>query len=90
MPCLSNIRNFFELEGATLEFHPKALQAVAKKAAAEETGARALRSVMENLMLDLMFELPDLVKDKKDFLITEEMVLGSEPITEMVNLKKIA
>ena len=40
-------------------------------------------------MLDLMFELPDLVKDKKDFLITEEMVLGSEPITEMVNLKRL-
>lgn len=87
---LKQYQKLFELEGATLEFHPKALQAVAKKAAAEETGARALRSVMENLMLDLMFELPDLVKDKKDFLITEEMVLGSEPITEMVNLKKIA
>lgn len=87
---LKQYQKLFELEGATLEFHPKALQAVARKAAAEETGARALRSVMENLMLDLMFELPDLVKDKKDFLITEEMVLGSEPITEMVNLKKIA
>ena len=74
---LKQYQKLFELEGATLEFHPKALQAVAKKAAAEETGARALRSVMENLMLDLMFELPDLVKDKKDFLITEEMVLGS-------------
>ncbi len=87
---LKQYQKLFELEGAKLEFHPKALQAVAKKAAAEETGARALRSVMESLMLDLMFELPDLVKDKKDFLITEEMVLGAQPITEMVNLKKIA
>ena len=87
---LKQYQKLFELEGATLEFHPKALQAVARKAAAEETGARALRSVMESLMLDLMFELPDLVKEKKDFLITEEMVLGAEPITEMVNLKKIA
>ena len=64
---LKQYQKLFELEGATLEFHPKALQAVARKAAAEETGARALRSVMENLMLDLMFELPDLVKEKKDF-----------------------
>ncbi len=87
---LKQYQKLFELEGATLEFHPKALQAVARKAAAEETGARALRSVMEGLMLDLMFELPDLVKEKKDFLITEDMVLGGEPITEMVNLKKIA
>ena len=87
---LKQYQKLFELEGAKLEFHPKALQAVARKAAAEETGARALRSVMEGLMLDLMFELPDLVKDKRDFLITEEMVLGAQPITEMVNLKKIA
>ena len=87
---LKQYQKLFELEGASLEFHPKALQAVARKAAAEETGARALRSVMEGLMLDLMFELPDLVKEKKDFLITEDMVLGVEPITEMVNLKKIA
>ncbi len=87
---LKQYQKLFELEGAKLDFHPKALQAVARKAAAEETGARALRSVMESLMLDLMFELPDLVKDKKDFLITEEMVLGAQPISEMVNLKKIA
>ena len=64
---LKQYQKLFKLEGATLEFHPKALQAVAKKAAAEETGARALRSVMENLMLDLMFELPDLVKIRKIF-----------------------
>lgn len=87
---LKQYQKLFELEGAKLEFHPKALQAVARKAAAEETGARALRSVMENLMLDLMFELPDLVDEKKDFLITEEMVLGAQPVSETVSLKKIA
>lgn len=87
---LKQYQKLFELEGAKLEFHPKALQAIAHKAAAEETGARALRSVMEGLMLDLMFELPDLVDDKKDYLITEEMVMGLEPITESVSLKKIA
>jgi len=83
-------QKLFELEGARLHFTEKALEAIAKRAHEEKTGARALRSVMERLMLDLMYELPNLVKVKKDFTITEEMVLGIEKISEMKDLKKIA
>jgi ATP-dependent Clp protease ATP-binding subunit ClpX len=48
----------FELEGITLRFTEGALEAVAKKAIARKSGARGLRSVMEEAMLDVMYELP--------------------------------
>ena len=83
-------QKLFELEGARLHFTEKALEAIGHRANEEKTGARALRSVMERLMLDLMYELPNLVKLKKDFTITEEMVLGIEKIGELMDLKKIA
>lgn len=83
-------QKLFELEGARLSFTESALEAIAKKAYEEKTGARALRSVMERLMLDLMYDLPNLVKVQKDFTITEEMVLGVESHSEIKGLKKIA
>ena len=83
-------QKLFELEGANLEFTQEALTLIAQKAYAEKTGARALRSVMERLMLDIMFELPNLVEKKKDFLITEDLVAGVEKIADYVDLKKIA
>jgi ATP-dependent Clp protease ATP-binding subunit ClpX len=49
---------FFELEGVKLTFTPDALEAVAEAAAARRIGARALRAVLEERMLDIMFELP--------------------------------
>ncbi len=50
---------FFQMEDANLEFAHEALLEIAKRALARNTGARALRSVMEDLMLDLLYELPD-------------------------------
>ncbi|RME40328.1 MAG: ATP-dependent Clp protease ATP-binding subunit ClpX [Planctomycetota bacterium] len=51
-------KKFFEYEECELEFQPDALRALAEKALARETGARGLRAVMEELMLDVMYELP--------------------------------
>ncbi len=48
----------FELEGAELEIRPEALRAIAKKALARKTGARGLRSILEQALLDTMYELP--------------------------------
>ncbi len=56
---LRQYQYFFQIEGTELEFTPQALREIADKALARDTGARALRSVMEELMLDLMYELPD-------------------------------
>ncbi len=68
-------RRFFEMEGADVEFSTEALHEVAKMAKAKDTGARGLRSIVEGIMLDIMFELPDRAgKDKGKFQVTPEIV----------------
>jgi ATP-dependent Clp protease ATP-binding subunit ClpX len=66
---------FFEMEGAELEFTADALVEIARKAKAKDTGARGLRSIVEDIMLDIMYELPDRAdKEKGKFLVTPEVV----------------
>lgn len=67
----------FEMEGASLEFQPQALREIARIARAKETGARGLRSVIESVMFDIMFELPDQEKGRQ-YLITPEVVRGEK------------
>ncbi len=68
-------RKFFEMEGADLEFTPDALREIANRAKDKDTGARGLRSIVEEIMLDIMFELPDRgEKDKGKFVVTPEVV----------------
>jgi ATP-dependent Clp protease ATP-binding subunit ClpX len=68
-------RRFFDMEGADVEFTSDALLEIAKMAKAKDTGARGLRSIVEEIMLDIMFELPDRAsKDKGKFLVTGEVV----------------
>ncbi|MBN2592712.1 MAG: ATP-dependent Clp protease ATP-binding subunit ClpX [Sedimentisphaerales bacterium] len=68
-------QRFFEMEDAELEFTDKALRALAKKALKRDTGARALRSITEELMIDLMYQLPEESKPAK-YVITPEIVDG--------------
>lgn len=51
-------KKYFELEGVELEFTPEALEAIAQQAMQTETGARGLRTVIEGIMLNIMYELP--------------------------------
>ena len=53
-------KKLFEMEGVELEFRPEALQAIAKKALKRKTGARGLRTILEQVLLDTMYELPSL------------------------------
>ena len=53
-------QRLFEMEGVRLEFTDGALQAVARRAVERKTGARGLRSIMENILLETMFDLPGL------------------------------
>jgi ATP-dependent Clp protease ATP-binding subunit ClpX len=69
----------FHYDGANLEFTPAAIQEIALKAKARGTGARALRSIMENLMLDIMFELPER-EAGNTYTITDKVVLGEEAL----------
>ncbi|MFN3947279.1 MAG: ATP-dependent Clp protease ATP-binding subunit ClpX, partial [Aquificaceae bacterium] len=66
-------KKLFEMEGVELEFTEDALVEIAKEAIRRKTGARGLRAIMEELMLDVMFELPSL-KDVKKVLINQEVV----------------
>ncbi len=66
-------KRFFEMEQSDLEFTDGALRAVARRAMKRDTGARALRGIIEELLLDLMYDLPEQA-EKGTFEITEEMV----------------
>ena len=68
-------QKLFEVEGAELEFEPGALREIARKALSRDTGARGLRSIVEEIMLDVMYELPDL-ESKGKHVVTEEVVRG--------------
>ncbi|RMH47386.1 MAG: ATP-dependent Clp protease ATP-binding subunit ClpX [Gammaproteobacteria bacterium] len=70
----------FEMEGVELEFRQDALEAIAELAIERKTGARGLRSIMEGVLLDIMYELPDM-KDVAKVVIDRSVVEGqSEPI----------
>ncbi|MBQ7669484.1 MAG: ATP-dependent Clp protease ATP-binding subunit ClpX [Clostridia bacterium] len=66
------------MDGADLEFEKDALEAVASLAIERNTGARGLRSILEDIMTDIMYKLPSR-KDVGKILITKETVLGNEP-----------
>ncbi len=76
-------QKFFEMEGTGIEFTIEALHEIAKRAKEKDTGARGLRSIVEEVMLDVMFELPDRSpKDKTKYLVTPEVVRKEKTLFE--------
>jgi ATP-dependent Clp protease ATP-binding subunit ClpX len=75
-------QKFFRMEGSEVEFTIGALHAIARRALKRETGARALRAVCEELMLDLMYRLPDQPQPGK-YVITEDVVEGKASLFEI-------
>jgi len=69
-------QRLFELEDVQLNFHEDALTAVARRAIVRKTGARGLRSILEGILLDTMFELPAL-EGVEEVVISEEVVEGN-------------
>ncbi|MGH8103485.1 MAG: ATP-dependent Clp protease ATP-binding subunit ClpX, partial [bacterium] len=65
----------FRMEGVTLEFSRGALQEIARLAQERGSGARGLRSILESLMLDLMYEMPE-TKDLRRVVISSAVVKG--------------
>ncbi|MHC4455946.1 MAG: ATP-dependent Clp protease ATP-binding subunit ClpX [Planctomycetota bacterium] len=85
---IKQYQKFFELENAQLKFTNEALHTLAQKALKRDTGARALRSITEELMVDLMYQLPDEPKGAK-YIITEDIVEGkAELFTAKQKAKK--
>jgi len=73
-------QRLFEMEGAELEFRDDALRAIARKAMERKTGARGLRTILEQILLDTMYDLPSL-KNVSKVVIDESVVQGeSEPL----------
>jgi ATP-dependent Clp protease ATP-binding subunit ClpX len=75
-------QKLFEMESAELEFTEAALHRIAELALEKDTGARGLRSIVEDLMLELMFELPERGAGQR-YRITEEIVCGKGKILPM-------
>ncbi len=69
-------QRLFDMENVELTFHENALSAIAKRAIERKTGARGLRSIMEAILLDTMFELPAL-EGVQDVVISDEVVSGN-------------
>ena len=75
-------KKLFEMDGVDLEFEPDAVTEIAKQAMERKTGARGLRSIIEKIMMDIMYEIPSDDTIQK-CTITKQVVLGeSKPIVE--------
>src|SRR5438067_3891596 len=72
-------QKLFEMEGAEVEFSAPALKEIARKARERDTGARGLRSIVEEIMTEVMFELPDM-ENKGKYIVTDKVVRGENPL----------
>ena len=81
-------QRLFDIEGTKLTFTPDALTAIAKRAIKRKTGARGLRSIMESILLNTMFELPGM-NDVEEVVVNEEAVNnGAAPLLGHTEAKK--
>lgn len=77
---IKQYKKLFEMENVKLKFTDGALKAIAKLSAERKSGARGLRSILENTMLDIMYDIPSRT-DVRECIISEEVVLnGEQPI----------
>lgn len=73
---LKQFQKLFNMEGVELELRPEALKLIAKKAMQRKTGARGLRSILENILLDTMYDLPSL--DRVSKVVIDESVINGD------------
>lgn len=83
---MKQYKKLFEIDGVTLKIEPAAIERIAEKAIERKTGARGLRSIVETMMTDIMFDLPSM-ENVDECTITKEMIDDGDakPI-----LKKVA
>jgi len=75
---LKQYQRLFEFENVRLRFTDDAIDTVAELALQRKVGARGLRMILEDLMLELMYHLPMQQRKVKEFVVTAEMVRGHE------------
>jgi ATP-dependent Clp protease ATP-binding subunit ClpX len=77
---IKQYQHLFKMEGAELEFRPESLSAIAQKAMKRKTGARGLRTIVENILLETMYELPSM-KNISKVILDEGAIIGeNKPI----------
>jgi ATP-dependent Clp protease ATP-binding subunit ClpX len=84
---IKQYQKLFEMEDAELAFTDEALRTIARRAQEKETGARGLRSIIEEVMLDIMYDLPEQGAGKR-YVVTDDVVAGRQrllPIAEPKN-----
>lgn len=87
---IKQYQKLFSMEGVELEIRPAALTAIAKRALERKTGARGLRSILEGVLLDTMYELPGMENVSK-VVIDENMISGdAQPIMIYADQPKVA
>ncbi len=87
---IKQFKKLFEIEGVNLRFTDSAIAAIAEESSKRKSGARGLRSILENCMLDIMFEIPS-IENVKECVIGEDVVLNKEaPILLYEQTKKQA
>lgn len=85
---IKQYQKLFDMEGVDLKFSDNALRAIAEKAIERKTGARGLRSILENLLLDTMYEVPEM-DDVKEVVVNQDTVTEEKkPIYVLEDKKK--
>ena len=77
---LKQYKKMFAMEGADLDLRPDALSAIASKSLARKTGARGLRSIIESVLLDVMYDLPSLKNVEKVVVDGAAVIERSKPL----------
>jgi len=81
----------FSMEGVSLEFTDEAVRSIAMKANEKNTGARGLRSILENIMMELMYDIPSRSREVRKVIITKDAVEGlQDPVLEGKSSKEVA
>jgi ATP-dependent Clp protease ATP-binding subunit ClpX len=84
---IKQFQHLFSLEGAALEFTHDALETIADRALQRETGARALRAVLDEYMMEIMYELPDVPCDGVTFIIDADAIENGLPLRALPQRK---
>ena len=77
-------KKLLAMDGVELEFKPEAVEAIVEKAIERKTGARGLRSIIEEIMRDIMFDIPSNERIKKVIITENTITSGEKPEIEMV------
>lgn len=84
-------KSIFNMDRVELEFTPESRTAIANLCIAKKTGARGLRSIIEQILLDIQFNLPELaLEGLSKAIITEQSVVDHRPVTVYKNLETVA